>query len=334
LVLDTRAQDEAGAAPSQISALRLSLPANVDNYTARIALEVSDDLKNWESLGQSLVSWMTNADTKALANDRIEFDAQAFRYARLSWREGTPMLFAKVVAERPSRTTAGQTIDSMILTPQPGRVANDLVYRAAAAIPAQSFGLQFADENAVVPALVGRYVELPALKQGQPNRWDFQPAFRATFFRLTQGGKIRTSGDVAIGESHVAEWVVRPLADLPSAPSVRISWQPASIVFLTGGKQPYRLAVGRDTVASAAVDVTSVAPGFGAAELSALERATTGDIRQQRAAAPVMSEADLAGVSARGRTAVLWGVLLIGVIALALMARHLLKQMPVDPGGK
>jgi hypothetical protein len=166
------------------------------------------------------------------------------------------------------------------------------------------------------------------LKQGESTRWDFEPAFRATFFRLAQGGKTRTSGDVAIGESHVGEWVVRPLADLATAPTVQISWQPASIVFLSGGKKPYTLAVGRDGAAGAAVDVSSVAPGFGSAELAALEQATTGTIRQQRVADPGISDAAAAAASARGRTVVLWGVLLIGVLALGLMVRHLVKQMP------
>ncbi|WP_426176676.1 DUF3999 family protein [Massilia sp. TWR1-2-2] len=328
LVLDTRAEEAAGAPPTEIASLRLTLPPNVDNYTARIRLEVSDDLKQWENLGESVVSWMTNADTKALSSDRIEFDAQAFRYARLSWREGTPLLFSKVLAERHSRSDAARVVDSMILAPQPGRSGSDIVYRAAPAIPVHSFGLQFIDANVVVPALVGRYVELPAVKQGQSKRWDFQPAFRATFFRLTQGGKIRTSGDVAIGDSHVGEWVVRPSVELSPAPSVRISWQPASIVFLTGGKKPYSLAIGRDAAPGAAVRQSSVAPGFGAAELSALEHATVGAIRQQSAARPAMSEANVAGISARGRTAVLWGALLVGVLALALMVRHLVKQMP------
>jgi hypothetical protein len=327
LVVDTRVSDPA-AASVPIAALRLSLPRNVDNYTARVALEVSDDLKHWESLGESVVSWMTNADTKALAIDRIEFDAQSFRYARLSWREGTPLLFSSVVAERRARTDAAVTRDSMVLTAQPGRVGRDLIYRAGPALPVRSFGLKFVADNAVVPALVGRYIELPVLKQGESTRWDFEPAFRATFFRLAQGGKTRTSGDVAIGESHVGEWVVRPLADLATAPTVQISWQPASIVFLSGGKKPYTLAVGRDGAAGAAVDVSSVAPGFGSAELAALEQATTGTIRQQRVADPGISDAAAAAASARGRTVVLWGVLLIGVLALGLMVRHLVKQMP------
>jgi hypothetical protein len=328
LVLDTRAKEPAGAEPSEISALRLALPPNVDNYTARIALEVSDDLKHWESLGDSLVSWMTNADTKALASDRIEFDSRTFRYARLSWREGTPLIFSSVIAERRTRTEAKRQVDSMVLTSQPGRAGNDFVFRAAPALPVQSFGLQFAEQNVVLPALVGRYVELPVVKEGQPKRWDFQPDFRATFFRLTQGGKIRTSGDVTIGESHVAEWVVRPLGTMSSTPTLRISWQPASIVFLAGGKKPYSLAVGRDASPSAVVDISNVAPGFGAAELLEIEHATTGSLVQQRAAASVSSEAEIAAISARGRSAILWGVLLIGVIVLALMVRHLFKQMP------
>jgi hypothetical protein len=39
----------------------------------------------------------------------------------------------------------------------------------------------------------------------------------------------------------------------------------------------------------------------------------------------------MAAVSARGRTAILWGVLVVGVLALALMVRHLVKQMPAAP---
>lgn len=327
LVIDTRA-DAAAATSANITSLRLSLPPNVDNYTARIALEVSDDLKNWENLGDSVVSWLTNADTKTLASDRIEFDAQAFRYARLTWREGTPLLFAKVVAERRTRADAARTLDSMVLTAQPGRVAKDLVYRAGPALPVQSFGLQFAGDNVVVPALVGRYIEVPALKQGQSTRWDFEPDFRATFFRLTQGGKIRTSGDIAMKEAHVDEWVVRPLGDLAAAPTLRITWQPASIVFLSSGKKPYTLAVGRNAAAGADVALSSVAPGFGAAELAAIEQATTGAIRQQHVAQAGISDAAAAAASARGRTAVLWGVLLIGVLALGLMVRHLVRQMP------
>lgn len=337
LVLDMRASASDGtAAPPQISALRLTLPQDISNYTARIELEVSDDLKQWDSLGESVISWMTNADTKALANDRFEFDARSFRYARISWREGTPVTFAAIGAEERSQTDVLPIMDSITLAPQPGKFAGDLVYRSAVAIPVRALGLQFSQQNVVAPAVMGRYVQLPSIKKGGANRWDFEPAFSATFYKITQPGRTRTSGEIAFRDTHFDQWVLRPMTALTTQPSLHIAWQPASMVFLANGNGPYTVAVGSAGARAAHVDISLVAPGFTKRELASLEQAVAGPIQQQGEVSATPSVADAAGSSAQQRLAILWAVLVLGVIVLGFMAKVLLGQMRaerVESGG-
>lgn len=330
LVLDLRADGKSVSQP--VVALRLQPPKGTDNYTARIDVEVSDDLKRWTDAGGAVVSWLHNADGKTLASDRIELDGGNARYARLVWREGAALQFAGIEAERRGGLPAQRRLETMVIAGRPGKVAGDIVYQAALALPVRSVGLQFGEQNVVAPVLLGHYVELPAPRSGEPARVDVEPLFRSTFYRLNQGGKVRASGDLTVEETHVAEWVLRPHAPLVPPPSLRIAWEPATIVFLASGAAPYTLAVGRDKVNNAAQDVASVAPGFGEAELGQLETAVAGSPLAQSVAGPAPGAAAQAASAARMRTIILWSVLVLGVLAVALMARQLMKQMPKDEG--
>ncbi|WLI88351.1 DUF3999 family protein [Massilia sp. R2A-15] len=327
LVLDMRGPGSAGAPAAPVSALRLTLPKELSNYSARIELEVSDDLKQWDSLGDSLVNWLTNADTKSLANDRIEFEPRAFRYARLSWREGTPVAFSAIEAEFRSQTAVAAPLDTVVIAPSPGKFAGDLAYPSAIALPVRSLALEFLQPNVVVPAVMGHYVELPAIKKGQPKAWQFAPSFNATFYRITQAGRTRSSGELELHGAHAGEWVLRPQAAMASPPSLRLSWQPATMVFLGNGEGPYTLAVGRLGAPRAQLDIARVAPAFSAPELAALEVAVAGPVRQQGVAQSAPGTADLAGVAAQGRQMVLWAVLGLGIIVLGVMTKVLLGQM-------
>ena len=315
--------------PQPLIALRLQPPRDADNYTARIAVELSDDLKSWRDAGEAVVSWLRNADGKTLASDRIELDGSGGRYARLTWREGVPLAFAGVTAERRGTGAPALPLESMLINGRPGKVAGDIVYEAALALPVRAVGLQFGEQNVVAPALLGRYIALPAVNGGEA-RYDVEPLFRATFYRLNQGGKLRASGDFTVDETHVAEWVLRPQAALTPPPSLRIGWQPATIVFLTSGAPPYSLAVGRDKADSAVADIASVAPGFGETELAQVETATVGPARANTGAAVAAGAAQEAAAAARTRTMILWAVLVLGVLAVGLMARQLMRQMPKD----
>jgi hypothetical protein len=316
LVLDLR-QDGADEGPL-IDALRFQLPAGQNTYSGQLWLEASNNLKSWEAVGVAELSWLANASAETLVNDRLEFSPRRMRYARLRWRGSEPVQFAAVTAEAPLRAEAPPATESLLLPAQPGREARDLQYTKPPGIPAIRAGLQFDGGSVVLPATLGRYYEPP-----HKGRYTFEPALRTTFYRLERDGKPYEAADIAVPSYLGERWVLR--FDQPPIvkPTLRVSWQPATLVFVAGGTAPYTLAVGRDKAVPAARQIGDVAPGFTTAELRALEQAHAGAAQMQGDAAQRAS-ADAA--RAQRRLILLWGVLLLGVAAVAWMVWRLLRQ--------
>ena len=316
-----------GSARVPIDALVFTLPDGLSNYQAQVELEVSDDLRMWETAGYASLSWLANSNRDTLSNNRMEFGARAFRYARLSWRQGKPLQFAAIVAESQVSTELAAAQDSISLKPQAGRFGNDIAYNTALALPVNSLSLRFAGQNVVMPALVGQYVELPNAQGASGTRWEFSPRMQATFFQINQDGKQRSSGDLAVDQVHASNWVIRPQAAVADKPELRLSWTPATLVFLGSGAPPYTLRVGREHAKPMQRDVALVAPGFSAAELQGLEQAVPGTLQASAMHDTSASDAQAAGHAARGRMLALWGVLLLGVGVLGFMAWKLVAQM-------
>jgi len=307
-------------AAAPIGALVLTLPSNTGSYNARIALDASDDLQRWEPQAEATVSWLVNSQGASVQKHRIDMAPQAFRYARLRWLDGKPIEFAAIHAEYVVERQAGRQLETLVLQGAPGAEGKDLVYTAPVAIPVQALGLAFQAENVVMPALIGQYQASPNRDPGARTVMKLQPLVNTTFFQLEQNGRRRASGDVAVPATHAARWVVRPLTAAAERPALRLSWEPATIVFVAGGKAPYKLAFGRSSVRAAAIALHQVAPGFSERELTALEAAKPGDVIEQHV---VEKNAARAGNPQRW----LWALLIAGVVALAAMAWHLLRQL-------
>lgn len=329
--LDTLVLDLGAAASSStattIDALRFRLPEGVKNYNARVVLEVSDDLKRWDTVGETDLSWLVNERGDTLASERMAFDARAFRYARLSWRQGKPLQFASITAESPLDTAAAAPVERLVIQPKPGRFGADHVYPASVAIPVQRIGVELGGQNVVMPAQLGHYVELPDHQGGKASTWQFVPVAAATFYQLTQGGKRRASGDISITPAHQAEWVLRTDLAGAAAPALRLSWTPSTVVFLANGKPPYRLAFGRADARPGSSALAQVAPGFSPAEIATLETALAGPLQSSAATDEGPGAADKAASAARTRMLALWAALLAGVGVLSFMAWRLIKQM-------
>lgn len=317
LVLDVGRTDAA------IGALVFTLPEGVDNYEGQVQLEVSDDLRRWDTVGYASLSWLQNRERDTLRNNRMEFDARAFRYARLSWRQGKPVQFASIVAEVPETMAVPQALDSVTVKPRAGLFADDLVYDAAIAIPVRRMQLVFAEQNIVLPAQVGTYIEPLNLKGTKASAPSFVPRLQATFFKISQNGQPRSSGELDLPDLHAQAWVLRPLEATSARPEMKLSWAPMAMVFMASGAAPYTLHVGRDGAKPGQREVAQVAPGFTPAELQALEQAVPGALNQS-SAVPAQTDGH---ESARLRIFALWGALLLGVGVLGYMAWRLLSQM-------
>ncbi|WBS04526.1 DUF3999 family protein [Pseudoduganella sp. SL102] len=324
LVLDMGAESGGGA----FDALQFTLPAGTGRYEARLGIETSDDLQQWHGIADSSVSWMVSGDGQALASDRIAFEPRQFRYARIHWLAGKPLQFAGIRAEAVRYKEIPAPLDTLLVQPVPGKAGTDLMYPSAIAIPVQRVGLQFSERNVSLPAELGRYRELPSLREARRTTWQFEPLVSATFYRFGQGGRERLSGDVPITPLHSDHWVLRPLATSGSQPALRLGWSPATLVFLANGRAPYTLAYGRRDAKPAAWAIGQVAPGLSETELGNLERATAAAERfMARPAAPAPGVAAQASASAASRKGILWGTLALGLCVLAAMAWQLVRQM-------
>ncbi|GJI96444.1 hypothetical protein RugamoR57_31620 [Duganella caerulea] len=313
-------------ASKPVSALRFTLPAGQREYSAQVWLETSADMKHWDTVGAAELNWLVNQDAQTLANDRLEFDARTFRYARLSWRSGTPVQFAAITAEQLVQTDVPPPGEQLLVQATAGRQAQDLVYAVPPAIAPDQAGLQFSEPNIVLSGTLGSYRELPARQATQGPAWRFDPLISSTFYRITQGGQVRSSGDIDVPPVHATQWVLRTTAPTTARPALRLDWQPATLVFLASGNGPYTLAVGREHATPAVRELNQVAPGFSDAELQKLEQVSAGPATQQQGSgASEASAAVEAAGAARQRLIVLWGVLLLGVGVLAFMVWRLLR---------
>ena len=314
----------------KIEGLRFRLPAATSSYNAQVWLDVSDDLQHWDTIGTAELSWLVNSGSETLANDRLSFEARSFRYARLSWRAGEPIEFAGIEALTVSQQSNAPQLESVLLEPLDGKQAGDLVYQASAALPVVRVNLQFRESNVVYPAAIGGYQEIPAVQIGKANTWHFEAQMRSTFYQITQDGKTRRSGELALPQpTGMNQWVVRPQQAGSSRPTMVLSWQAANLVFLNSGNGPYTLAYGRADAKAGLSELEQVAPGFSTKELQQLAQAQTGaeqltatpkQLQQQQSAAQAASDA------AKTRSFALWGVLILGVLVLAGMAWSLVKQ--------
>jgi hypothetical protein len=104
-------------------------------------------------------------------------------------------------------------------------------------------------------------------------------------------------------------------------PQIQVAVRASQLVFLQRGNPPYRLALGRAGVQSAALPLATLIPGYQPARLSKLGLAEV-LLPEEKAAAQATPAAARADWKRWG----LWAVLLLGVGLLALMAVSLLRR--------
>ena len=316
---------------AQITALHFAAPDDKPNYNAEVWLEVSKNLKAWEAIGAADIGWFTNDNAQTLSNDRLDFPpfaTQTYRYARLTWRKGDPVVFPTIHAERMAVKEAETPRETLWIKPGAGKIGSDLAYAAGIALPVDQVSVKLSEPNVVFPMTLGKYVERPSRITGKKTEWVFQPVVRSTFYQIEQNGQTRRSGPLTIGLTQQPEWIIRPQnAAATAKPELGLSWQPDTLVFLAGGTPPYRLHFGREDAAPVAQPLGQVAPGFSASELRQLELAQLGEVQAMNAGIAAESASEMASQAARNRQLALWGLLLLGVLVLGGMTWRLIQQM-------
>jgi len=313
-LVDTSGLDE------RLQALDFDWSEASDGYAGQVRIESSDDLARWTFVGEgSLVALRHGGHV--LAQQRIEMRRVKTKYLRVSWpaAHAIPPLTAIRV----------EPVDSPVATPRAwhtaeatrGEKPGEYLFDLGANAPFDRLRLDLPNPNTIAPVAF-----LARAKRTDPWR----PVASATIYRLTQGEQAFVSGDTVIPPARARYWMVR--ADPRSGglgggtPKLAAGFVPQQILFVARGEGPFVLAFGSAKVASAALSVATLVPGYRDDKPLEAAHATLGTARAQRRAPSAWPEW-LELEPGDWKKLALWSVLVIGVALLAWMAWRLSAQM-------
>ena len=298
--------------------IEAELPANTP---VRITAATSADLADWSPVGLSGRLYRFEG-AGAPVNNTLEFVQQLRlegRYLRLSWygQEGVRLhalsgTVAQAVAP-PARERAALGV--------PAQTAKDtLDWSLVFATPLAALSLETATPNTLVPVRI-----LGRMDAAQPWRQLAQ----TVVYRLGAAGKESINPPVALGGASVRQLRVvagNGLALAGASFQASAEFEPLQLVFLASGAAPFTLVAGRADTAAAALSgatLASVLPG----KLDDLPAAQVTHV----VLGPEYTALGSLAARLGGRGAVLWAVLLAGVLLLAGVAFALLRQLRAAP---
>ncbi|WP_175654265.1 DUF3999 domain-containing protein [Burkholderia ambifaria] len=285
------------------------------SYQGRVAVEASDDLRSWRSLGSTQLLKVGRGDD-VLVQERIALEGTGSRYLRLDWLDGAPAIGSIEIETQPHDA---RTADAAAVP----RQWRDAVHVRAGGAP----GEYLFDTDGAYPVDRVR-IDLP-----QPNtvaratlqsRADAQAPWRdvagAVLFRLQGKGAEQRNPPLAFAPNPDRAW--RIVVDMRNGglgggqPAVAVGWHPAALTFVARGTPPFALGVGNASLPSSAVSRDALLVGMA----PEVRPARVGSVLPATAVEPE-SVADTDAT----RRYVLWAALVVAVGVLGTIAWRLAK---------
>ncbi|MFY3385340.1 DUF3999 family protein [Paracidovorax sp. MALMAid1276] len=321
--------------------VRMALDADLPpGQPVTLRVHASTDLQHWRPLAETVLYRAEAAGPTAsaaaagavpgrLGNEQIDLHRADLKghYLRVTWGPAAVTLRGATLA-----TTRGPAVrertSARMAVPAPGGNPRELVLALPFATPVAAL--------VITPPGSGN-VLIPVRVLGRTHREQpWQLLASAVVYRMASGGTEQVSPAVELGGASVRELKIEVDAKAPGfavAPGVTLQFEPAQLVFLASGPGPFTLAAGLPGAgagASAFLPLASLVPGYQPGHEDTLPLALADVGRADIPAGPPADGAVVPAAAGGGglvtRTAVLWGVLLAGVAALALMAWLLVRQ--------
>ncbi|EMD9443159.1 DUF3999 domain-containing protein, partial [Burkholderia cepacia] len=286
-----------------------------DSYQGRVAVEASDDLRSWRSLGSTQLLKVGHGDDM-LVQERIALEGAAPRYLRLDWLDGAPAI-ASIDVETHPRDARGTDTASVprqwrdAVRVRAGGTPGEYLFDTDGAYPVDRVRIDLPQPNTVARATL-------------QSRADAQAPWRdvagAVLFRLQGKAGEQRNPPLEFAANTDRTW--RIVVDMRNGgfgsgqPAVAIGWHPAALTFVARGAPPFTLGVGDASLVSSAVGRDALLVGMAP------------EVRPARvgAALPVsaVTPAPAADTDAPRRY-VLWGALVVAVGVLGTIAWRLAK---------
>ena len=319
------------AAPVVALALDVDLPAA---QPVSFQVATSRDLTHWSPLARTVLyrapaQGDAAAGATQLGSSTIRLTGADLKdqYLRVTWApaQGGADLRANVALRGATVTTSRSAAAAPRPTVQVSLPAqnkpHELGFSLPFATPVAAIGITPQGSNVLVPVRVlGR----------NTHQQPWTPLAQAVVYSLQTAGVEQRSGAIALPAHRGTSWRdIRIEADtktpgFTAPPAVSVEFDPVQLVFVASGDAPFTLAAGlpatdAQAAASAYLPLPSLVPGYQPAQENTLPLARI-DAQATAIQAPDLSS------KTPTRTLVLWGVLLVGVLALGVMAWVLLRQ--------
>ena len=317
----------------QLPVARMALDADLPaGQPVTFQVQASKDLNHWHPLAETVLyradAAMAPTAPGRLGSEQIDLQRAGLKdhYLRVTWGDAAVTLRGVRLATA-TNTGPRERVSAGMAVPPLGNNPHDLVFALPFATPVAALQIKPPGSNVLIPVRV-----LGRNHREQP--WSLLAS--AVVYKMTVGGKEQASGPVELGGASVREIKVEADPKTPgfaATPEMALQFEPAQLVFLASGQGPFTLTAGlpgASAATSAFLPMASLVPGYQPAQENqlpmALADAARADITggKPKDGALVPAAAASGGISTR--SAVLWGVLLAGVGALALMAWLLLRQ--------
>lgn len=299
-----------------VNELILSWPEQIA-FEAAVRIRSSDDLNSWRTLVSRVPVLAVGAGETRILQDRVKLPAVRSRYIRIEWVGAIPDIsFNKVILIHHERPQAEEPYQWLTLD---GETKGDsIIYTSPGLFPVEKVCLVPVGETDVLPATLYS-------RRAVSGRWHYSG--RTLGYRLRQNGGLAEGRPDRVARTHDPLWRVDldKGARSSSLPRLQLGWMPEEVVFVARGTGPFILAVGNRTATQAWLTPAQVVPGYGTDKAASLITAQVSSGASQvspvsRDKAPWQS----------GSNWLLWGVLLLGVAVLGVMARGLWRDMRSD----
>lgn len=306
------------------------------NALVHMTVETSADLKDWTTVPvKGPVFRFEGAD--APSNTVLEFHQPITlkgRYLQLSWESTAGVTVNALTGQVTSTRTHPAPLRADL---GPGVLqANGLQWRLGFATPIAALHLQATQNNSLIPVRIQSRTDA-----SQPWR----TLTSSVVYRIDAQGAAGRNAATALGGATLRQLRVEPssAAQLTEgALLATVEFAPVQIAFLASGPGPYTLAAGRARTEPAAVEASLLGavlggtPGAGSADgaadraaekWAALPAASIGNVQVVALDSAGSGAGDDWRARLTSRSALLWAVLVLGVLVLGGVAYSLLKQL-------
>jgi len=321
------------ASPESVRSLELDWSGAAQNFQL-VELEAGNDLQHWHTLRSDIQLARLEFGGQRIERRTIELDGLRDRYLRLIWRQpaNAPKLSGAVLEQSATRWQAAPIAWSAPMAPnsnerelKPGEYA----YKLPVAMPISRLRIELPAGNVLLP--------LEVLQPSQDRR-RWQSLQRGVVYRINNNGRDWSQNEITLSGNMIDEIVIRidPRSNtLTQGPSLAYGLEPAQLIFLASGQAPFTLAVGNRQAGDVALPATTLIPGFGSGQTPDIGTATIqGAIKAAPVAASVSAPAPTVTpepvAPQNWKKIALWGVLIAGVLGMAIMAWQLIRQMPAQ----